>query len=251
MPAMDYSKVAELYDLCARTDVDAGFFLQETRGCQSVLELTCGTGRLSLPLIQAGVPLTCLDNSAEMLAILRRKLLAKGLCAPVHEMDATGFSLSEKFDLIIIPFNSFAEFTDAQEQNAALATIRSHLTDGGRLIVTLHNPPVRLRSVDGQVYLRGRYALPDGEGTLFLSSLESSDARTHLVTGAQFYELYDTEGKMLSKRFVDSKFHLHTHETFETLVKSHGYRVIALYGDYNRGTFRPDASPFMIWVLGK
>jgi SAM-dependent methyltransferase len=185
MPAMDYSKVAELYDLYARTDADVGFFLQETRGCRSVLELTCGTGRLSLPLIQAGVPLTCLDNSPEMLAVLRRKLLAKGLSAPVHEMDATCFSL------------------------------------------------------------------PDGEGTLFLSSLESYDAGTRLVTGAQFYELYDTEGRMLSKRFVDLKFHLHTHETFETLAKSHDYHVTALYGDYNRGPFRPGASPFMIWVLGK
>ncbi len=251
MPAMDYAQVADLYDLYARTDVDIGYFLQEAQGCRNVLELTCGTGRLSLPLLQAGVPLSCLDNSPEMLAILRRKLAAAGLAAPIYEMDATRFSLPDRFDLIIIPFNSFAEFTTEQEQAAALATIRSHLAEGGRFICTLHNPPVRLRSVDGGVYLRGRYALPDGQGTLFLSSLENHDARTHLVTGAQFYELYDRDGLMRSKRFVDLKFHLPAREDFESLAQAHGYQVVALYGDYNRGAFRPDVSPFMIWVLGR
>jgi hypothetical protein len=49
MPAMDYSKVADLYDLYVQTEVDVPFFLQEAQGCQSVLELTSGTGRLSLP----------------------------------------------------------------------------------------------------------------------------------------------------------------------------------------------------------
>jgi uncharacterized protein YdhG (YjbR/CyaY superfamily) len=61
MPAMDYSKVADLYDLYAQIEVDISFFLQEAQGCNSILELTSGTGRLSLPLIRAHVPLTCLD----------------------------------------------------------------------------------------------------------------------------------------------------------------------------------------------
>jgi hypothetical protein len=76
MPAMDYSIIADLYDVYARTELDVPFFLQESQVCRSVLELASGTGRLSLPLIEAGVPLSCLDNSPEMLGYLRRKLQA-------------------------------------------------------------------------------------------------------------------------------------------------------------------------------
>lgn len=249
MPAMDYSKVAELYDVYVQTDLDVAFFLQEAQGCGKVLELTSGTGRLSIPLLQTNVPLSCLDSSPEMLAVLRRKLHEHGLSAPVYEMDATDFSLAEKFDLIIIPFNAFAEIIDPIAQQKMLATIRDHLTTAGHLICTLHNPAIRLKSIDGQIHLRGQYALPDKQGTLSLSALERFDPATHLVTGAQFYELHGPAGVLQSKWSLDLEFFLHSSEIFRALAEAQGYRVVAVYGDYARGVFQPETSPFMIWVL--
>ena len=251
MPAMNYARVADLYDLYAQSEIDVPFFLQEAQGCHSVLELTSGTGRLSVPLIQAHVPLTCLDSSPEMLVILRRKLRERGLAAPIYEMDASSFALPQQFELIIIPFNAFAEFADPSAQQRTLATIHAHLADGGRLICTLHNPPVRLKTVDGEIHLRGKYALPEGQGTLFLSSYEKFDAATRLVAGAQFYELYDRDGILQSKRCVDLRFYLHSQETFQSLARTQGFRLLALYGDYERAAFQPETSPFMIWMLGK
>jgi SAM-dependent methyltransferase len=248
---MDYAQVADLYDVYAQTDIDVPFFLQEAQGCNRVLELTSGTGRLSLPLLEAGVRLACLDNSPDMLAILRRKLQAKGLFAPIYEMDITDFSLPEQFDLIIIPFNAFAEVVNPASQQAALAAIHAHLTDGGHLICTLHNPVVRLKNSDGQIRLRGKYALPRNEGTLIMSAFESYDPASQRVSGAQFYELYGADGVMQSKRFVDLQFFVHSRESFETLAHSQGFKVTVLYGDYARGEFQPEKSPFMIWLLSK
>ncbi len=248
---MDYSKVAELYDLYAQSEIDVPFFLQEAQGCRRVLELTSGTGRLSIPLIRAGIPLSCLDNSPDMLAILRRKLIDLKLTAPVHEMDMIDFSLPEQFDLILIPFNAFAEITQPTAQQKALATIHAHLAENGRLIVTLHNPAIRLKPIDGQIHLRGKFPLPDNAGNLFLSSVESYDARSQLVNGAQFYELYNANGEMASKRFVDVQFFLHTKESFEALAIAQGFNLLALYGDYGRAEFMPDKNPFMIWTLGR
>src|SRR5690349_2301707 len=102
MPAMDYARVAKYYDLYARTEIDVPFFFEAAQGCRNVLELTSGTGRLSLPLLERGVKLSCLDNSPEMLAILCEKLVRRGLSALVYEMDATSFSLPEMYDLIFI-----------------------------------------------------------------------------------------------------------------------------------------------------
>jgi SAM-dependent methyltransferase len=251
MPAMDYSKVADLYDLYVQTDFDVPFFLNEAQGCQSVLELTSGTGRLSVPLIQAHVPLTCLDNSPDMLTILRKKLIEQGLCAPVYQMDASSFSLPQKFDLIIIPFNTFSEFTDPAMQQTTLAAIHAHLADEGRFICTLHNPEIRLRTIDEQVHIRGKYALPDDRSMLYVSSWEKHDAATHMVSGMQFYELFDRNGSVKWKRYLKIMFYLHSKDSFESLARTQAYQIEALYGDYDRSAFQPQASPFMIWILRK
>jgi SAM-dependent methyltransferase len=251
MPAMDYSKVASLYDLYANADSDVPFFVQAAQERQSVLELMCGTGRLSIPLIEAGVRLSCLDSSAEMLNVFRGKLRARGISVPIYEMDASNFSLAARYDLVIIPFNSFAEISDPLEQEKSLKAIHAHLLEGGRLICTLHNPPVRLASVDGRLQQRGIFPLPESDGHLLLSTVENYDPATRLVKGAQFYELYDTGGVLQSKRFVQLTFYLHGKDDFEGLVRSQGFEVEALYGDYQRAEFDPQRSPFMIWSLAK
>jgi SAM-dependent methyltransferase len=251
MPAMDYSRVAGFYDLYANTDIDVAFFLQEARGCQSVLELMCGTGRLSIPLIEAGVRLSCLDGSAEMLDRLKEKLQARGISISIFEMDASDFSLPERYDLIIIPFNSFAEITDPLDQESCLRAIHAHLTEGGRFICTLHNPAIRLEGVDGQMRHRGIFPLPDVGGHLALATLENYDPANRLVKGAQIYELYDADGVLQSKWSVQLTFSLHAKDDFEGLLRSQGFVIEALYGDYSPAEFDPQRSPFMIWLLAK
>ena len=251
MPAMEYSQVAHWYDTYVKTDIDLPFFVNEAKDCNQVLELTSGTGRLSIPLIEAGVPLACVDSSPEMLAVLRQKLAAKGLSANIYEMDMCNLSLKEKFDLIIIPFNSFSEILSIYEQRQALKGIGNCLTETGRFICTLHNPPIRIKSVNGQLILRGKHSLPDGDGTLLLWSVEEYDRRNSLVKGTQFLEMYNSNGVMHHKSFVDIQFYLHQQEEFQKLTQSQGFRLVSLYGDYSYSEFQSESSPFMIWVLGK
>ena len=250
MPAMDYSRVAQFYDAYVRTDFDVSFFLEEAKEASQVLELMSGTGRLSVPLIEAGMSLTCVDNSPDMLAFLQKKLAEKALSACLHEMDVCDLFLKGQFDLIFIPFHSFAEILDRDDQRKALAGIRRLLPETGRFICTLHNPPVRLRSVNGQLAQWGKHPLPDGKGTLFLSAFQHYDAANYIVKGTQFYEVYDTDGVMRSKSFVDIQFYLREKDAFQELVQSEGFGVLNLYGDYSHAAFEEDKSPFMIWVLG-
>ncbi len=247
---MDYSRVAQFYDVYVKTEFDVPFFLEQARDASQVLELMSGTGRLSVPLIEAGVNLTCVDNSPEMLALLRKKLTQKGRSARVHEMDVCDLTLTGTFDLIIVPFHSFAEILDRDDQRKALAGIRGLLSATGRFICTLLNPPVKVRSINGQLTQRGKHRLPDGQGTLFVSAIQHHDAAHHLVRGTQFYEVYDAKGVMRSKSFVDVQFYLHKRNAFQQLVESQGFEVLNLYGDYSCGPFQADESPVMIWILG-
>lgn len=100
MSAMDYPQVAHLYDTYVKTNIDIPFFINEAQNCGRVLELTSGTGRLSIPLIESGVSLTCVDNSPEMLRILHQKLAAKGF----HKVDLYGDYSSSKFQQKTSPF---------------------------------------------------------------------------------------------------------------------------------------------------
>jgi ubiquinone/menaquinone biosynthesis C-methylase UbiE len=73
--SIEWDRVAPFYDNYAQATFDIQFFVQEaTKIPGEVLELMAGTGRVSLPLVKAGVHLTCVDNTPEMLAILRQKL---------------------------------------------------------------------------------------------------------------------------------------------------------------------------------
>jgi hypothetical protein len=77
------------------------------------------------------------------------------------------------------------------------------------------------------------------------------DETTHLVHSSQFYEQYNCNGILQEKRLLQLTFVLLRREEFETLATAIGFKVLALYGDYSYTPFQDEASPYMIWVLGK
>jgi ubiquinone/menaquinone biosynthesis C-methylase UbiE len=107
---IQWDSVASLYDRYVTATFDLPFFLAQAAAVPGrVLELMAGTGRVSLPLLEAGVKLTCVDLSGEMLSRLREKVVARGLDATVVQADVRSMDLAETFDLAILPFNSFSE----------------------------------------------------------------------------------------------------------------------------------------------
>jgi len=251
MPAMDYDRVAHLYDAYVQTEFDIPFFLREAQKARGpVLELTAGTGRVSIPLLRAGIDLTCVDSSADMLDVLRGKLRTEELTAEVVCADVCHLSLDKHFALICIPFHSFAELTDLDQQRRALQVIRTHLAPQGRFICTLHNPSVRLKCVTGQRRKLGDFPLPDGN-MLALSSVENYDAISGCVSGTQFYEVRNCDGMVLANMAVDLHFRLPFHHEFQSLADAAGFVPVHLYGDYSYAPFDPEKSPVMIWVLGE
>ncbi len=251
MEINNYDYIADLYDIYVPVTFDVNFFLQETKKVSGeVLELMAGSGRVSLPLIEAGIKLTCIDLSAGLNQVLEEKLQEKGLMADVHTMDVCELNLQKQFEMVIIPFHSFAHLITREEQQKALARIYEHLLPGGTFICTLGNPALRQSDGNGQLSLFRKYDLPD-DGTLLLWILqESNDEDEQVVENMQFYEEYDKNGVMTSKRLLEIHFRLSTKEEFETLAQDAGFTIKAFYGDYEYAPFKED-SPFMIWVLEK
>ena len=250
---IDYDRVADVYDMYVTSDLDVGFYLEEAakaRGIR-VLELMCGTGRVSVPLLEAGVNLTCVDASAGMLARLEERLRARELEATVVQADVRYLDLGEGvFDLALVPFNSFSEIVSPGDRALALKAVFGCLTEGGRLICPLHNPVARAGSTDGTLRINGSFPTPDG-GLLVVSGFETLDESTGVVDRLQFYEFFDASSELGAKRALPMRFALIDRDEFAELAEDVGFVPVALYGDYDRGEYLEESSPFMVWVLEK
>jgi ubiquinone/menaquinone biosynthesis C-methylase UbiE len=251
MEPNNYDGIADLYDIYVPAEHDIPFFLDEAQQISGpILELMAGTGRVSLPLIEAGNNLTCEDSSVEMLNILGEKLKSKGLSTSLIPVDVCHLDLPEKFSAVFIPFNSFSHLTSIDQQKEALRRIARHLTPGGTFICTLANPCIRKAQIDGHLHLFRNYSLPNTGGMLLLWLLEKySNADPHVVETAEFFEEYDRSGILTRKRLMELNFRLSDRNEFENLAWSAGFKVTSFFGDYDRSKFDEEISPHMIWKM--
>jgi SAM-dependent methyltransferase len=127
------------YDKEDPSDTGVAFYsalAQETGG--SVLEIACGTGRVTIPIAKLGFPTTGLDIVPGMLERARSK--SAGLPVRWVEDDARVFDLHEQFRFIFITGNAFQAFVTNAEQAALLQRVRTHLHDEGLFAFETRNP---------------------------------------------------------------------------------------------------------------
>ena len=104
----------------------------------AVLELACGSGRLTIPLAEEGVDIEGLDLSPAMLALAREK--SRSLSLPWHLGDATEFTVDRKFSLIFLPNNSVAHLLRWIDLVSCLNRVKRHLRTGWAVRARLLQP---------------------------------------------------------------------------------------------------------------
>ena len=125
----------EVYDLILK-DIPYGLdfytgLAKEAKG--PVLDICCGTGRILLPCLQAGVDIEGLDLFAPMLDTLRQKAEELGLSPRLHHADMSDFDLPRRYALVMIPFNAVGHNMTQEAQIRCLSLCRQHLLPGGLL----------------------------------------------------------------------------------------------------------------------
>jgi SAM-dependent methyltransferase len=125
----------ELYDiLCQGLDYGIDFYVALAREAKGpVLDIACGTGRVLLPVLEAGVDADGMDLFQPMLDTARRKAAALGFSSGLYRGDMTDFQLPRRYALIMITFNAFCHMLTTDDQLRCLTCIRRHLLPGGLL----------------------------------------------------------------------------------------------------------------------
>jgi SAM-dependent methyltransferase len=251
---------ATFYDFCfTGLEGDVQFYVEEAHKTETpVLEIGCGTGRILLPIAQAGVPIVGLDRSTTMLGILRRKL---GKLGPetqnrveLVEADMRDFSLGEQFNLITIPYRAFLHLLTSKAQRQALACIREHLTDKGRLIFNIFDPSheliaARLGPLGATLQKDSEFVHPDTGQRVIVWFSGQYDPEQQFLDAYFIFEELDAEGKVIAKTYSPLTLRYVYRYEMRYLLELCGYKVEALYGDFRRGTFRYGGE--QVWVARK
>ncbi|MFX0108105.1 MAG: class I SAM-dependent DNA methyltransferase [Candidatus Hodarchaeota archaeon] len=136
-----YRDTARFYDLFVQRPDETLYLELAKRFGSPILELACGTGRITLLLAQAGYEITGIELSPEMLEIAQEKLrqLPEDVQSRVsfNRGDITNFQLDKKFAMVIIPW-SFKFLLTTDDQLACLRQVRQHLADNGVFILDLY-----------------------------------------------------------------------------------------------------------------
>jgi SAM-dependent methyltransferase len=136
--------VADLYDAITPPGPCEPFYRDEAhRAGGPVLELACGTGRLTIPLAQDGHEVVGLDASPAMLAAARRKALEADVAATFLLGDMRDFDLGRSFGFVLVSCNSLSHLTEPEDLRACLTAIRRHLAPGGVLAFDVVLPDPR------------------------------------------------------------------------------------------------------------
>ena len=102
---------------------------------QPVLDVGCGTGRVVLDYLAAGIDTDGVDNSPEMLALCQAKAQDRGLRANLYQQDMETLDLPRRYRTILVPSNSFQLVCDPETAKEAMRRFFTHLQPGGALIM--------------------------------------------------------------------------------------------------------------------
>src|SRR4051794_40607959 len=115
----------EMYDhLYEGYQKDLGTILKWATHGQPILELACGTGRLTIPMAQRGFQMIGVDLHEGMLARARQKAIEQGVTIEFVQQDCTQLNIHVKSSLAFMTGNSFQHFLTNEAQDALLQSVR-------------------------------------------------------------------------------------------------------------------------------
>ncbi|MGA7732241.1 MAG: class I SAM-dependent methyltransferase [Chloroflexia bacterium] len=215
-----------------------------------VLELGCGTGRVTLALAEAGFRVVGLDSSEGMLEVCRQRAMSRGLAERIVPVRGDMRQLEGlppgRYGLAYCALNTFAYLTTTADQLAMLNSLHGLMLARGTLVLDLTPPwPHLLPPGEGEVVHQGTY--PDSDGAVvhkLVTGRAEPSTQTHHVT--LIYD-HEAEDGTLTRTSHEVVLRWTGRYEMELLLKGTGWSLQAVYGSYELDQFG-DESERMIFV---
>jgi len=211
-----------------------------------VLELGCGTGRVSIPLAKAAVDLVGIDRSAPMLARARAQILRsanprirKSLRLVRGDIRALPFDTGA-FSMVLAPYGILQSLIRPRDLTATLASVARVVARGGTFGIDLVPDVPKWREYENRVQLRGKAG---GAQITLIESVRQNPSR-RLTTFEQTY--VERRGAEKREHRFDLTFRTLTVRQMTGQLERAGFRVDAVLGDY-RG--RPWDDRADVWII--
>jgi len=222
-----------------------------------VLELGCGTGRVSMPLARAGIDLVGVDRSEPMLERARRRLNRRrsgGTADAVPPVRGTArpavrFVRADirdlpfgagSFPMVLAPYGILQSLIRPRDLKAALASVARVIEPGGTFGIDLVPDVPKWREYSNRLQLRGKA----GGAQLTLIESVRQDPKRHLTTFEQKY--LERRGTRVREHRFDLTFRTLSVPQMTGQLERAGFTVDAVLGDY-RG--RPWDDRADVWII--
>ena len=244
---------ADIYDrVYAYLTEDIPFYVEQAIASGGpVLELGCGTGRVSVPVAQAGVEIVGIDASPGLIEVAKRKARTAGITerCTFHVGDMREVNLRHRFPLGIMPFRSFQSMLSVADQQSALERVQEHLAPGGRLVLDIWAPDVHTLADDGAAPSHFRDVPDQATGHTLVLRHQNRWDHQHQVNNARLtIDEVDADGALVHRLHRDFQMrHIFQYE-MQHLLAASGFRVLELYGGFQRQNLDEDCED-MVWVV--
>ena len=226
----------KMYDKMNTFLADLPFYTKWCRQAEGeVLELCCGTGRLTIPLRKAGIPITGLDFTPMMLERARDKASEADVDLDFVQGDMRNFDLQKRFKLIFIPFNSLQNTYTRTDLERVFASVRKHLAPGGRFIVDVFNPSIHFMVNREKEFTESfRFVLDDGRECRVLERCRYDAARQVNRVTWKFLIGDEEHNQKLDMRCFYP-------EELDALLHYNDFEVIHKFGSWDESPFSTES----------
>jgi SAM-dependent methyltransferase len=210
---------------------DVPYFIQHLSNINGkILEAMVGTGRLLIPLLEAGLNVEGIDASPEMLTACRKNCLARRLSPVLHEGSIENLNLPSKFSAIVVTLGSFMLLGKRTAAIAALQAFARHLEPKGQIFVDF-SLPIGSFKTEYAVEQREPITCPDNSVILMQTSsrIDWMEQIEHTLIR---YEKWK-DGKLVETELQHLPLHWFGREEFMMCLREHQYTDITLCANYN------------------
>lgn len=217
-----------------------------------VLDVGCGTGRILLPCLKAGVDIEGLDLAGGMLQRLREKAAAQQLGPVVHQADMAGFRLARRFALIVIPFNAFVHNLTTAAQLACLRACREHLQPGGMLAFDVSFPGLPwIGSASGTRALELEMPHPTEPGLVIRAwDTRTFDRINQVQQSFGEIEFLDATGKVVATHPSKTSMRWTYKPEMELLLQVAGFARWTIQGDFSGRALENETDLMLVQAWG-